>query len=174
MRSIRTVLVVLGLTSGCSSEREAERPAAPPAPAPTAVDVPQPAEAPGIDAAPGAVATPSGAPPWLIPSKPGVGACKEVDAGLDCSGTSARSKDRAEGEKQGLEAALAAMAAKVAPGKAAAARPEIEAARGKNPDDVWWEELPAASGGGAELVVYVRVILAAEARAAIAQKLGIL
>lgn len=166
---LRAVVAVLGLMCSCSSEREAEKPT-PPAPT-SGGDVPQPAEAPGIDAAPGTPATPSGAPPWLIASKPGVGACKEVGGGLDCSGTSAPSKDRAEGEKQGLEAALAAMAEKVAPGEAAAARPAIEAARGKNPDDVWWQERAAASGG-AELVVYVRVILAAEPRAAIASKLG--
>ncbi|HUS64833.1 MAG TPA: hypothetical protein VMZ28_09845 [Kofleriaceae bacterium] len=140
------------LVAACGGDKAAEKPT--PTPDKGGVDLPQPAEKPGIDAAPGAVATPSGAPPWLVDPTPGKGACREADGALDCSG-SARAAVREEGQKQALALALAAMAE-----KAGSTTLAIIAARGDAPDDVWWE------GEGA-VVVYVRARLSAEQRAAL-------
>ena len=142
----------------CGGDKAAEK-QAPPAPAPAQ------AEKPGIDAAPGTPASKSGAPPWLVDAAVGKGACRDVDGGLDCSG-SALAATREEGEKQALDHAMFALSDRIMPGAGVVVREQIEKVRGPNPDDVWWENQ------GAQLVVYVRVRLAADQVATVTSALG--
>ena len=116
-------------------------------------------------------------PDWLIDEKPGTGACRARDGGLDCSGSSKLLPDRAAAEGDAVARAVDAMVSELVKATGAtpdAIRAELATALGSppKPDDHWWQEYEAESGQGTEFSVFARVILSADKHGAITTKLG--